>query len=326
MGRVGIWAVLFLAASVVVSPAFSAPQTDVHADAFAWPTMSVSLVLPGGPADPPSVLENGTPTQALDATPLGSADTVAIAVDHSQSMRGRPIGTALAIAKRLLQDEPSGTRIAVFAIASKAVQKTGLSKNRAKARAALAGIRIDPHYGTRLYDGVALAAHALQRAGGHRLLILITDGQETTSSVGISGAVSAALRGGVPVLPVAVSDSTYEPGLLTELARATNGAFLGNPAHSPAQAAQAAKDVRRSWRIDYVTLAKPGQTVSLRISQRGSAPVSTDVTIPDSPPAKGFFSRNERTLVIAAGVAAIVLVVLGLADRRRARSWVSHLR
>jgi hypothetical protein len=243
-------------------------------------------------------------------------------------MRGRAIGSALVIARRLLKDEPGSARIAVFAIASQAAQKTKFSRKRTNARAALASIGIDPHYGTRLYDGVALAASALQRAGGrHKVLILISDGQETTSTTDVEDAGTAALKAHMPVLSVGVVDSTYEPDVLTALARATKGAFLGDPTRSPAQAAQAAADVRRTWRIDYLTTAKPGDTVSLSVSQPGSTPVSTDVTIPGELPPKTFFARNERTLILIAGTAAIVLIALGLASRRRAgESWISQPR
>jgi VWA domain-containing protein len=328
VARVGVYAALCLLAAFVAGPALSASQPSIRVDGFARPVMAVSTVLSARSTDAPSVFENGVPAHVVDALPVGSGSTVALVVDHSQSMRGRAIGSALLIARRLLKDEPGSARIAVFAIASKATQKTTFSRKRADARAALAGIGIDPRYGTRLYDGVALAANALRRAGGeHKVLILISDGQETTSVTGVEGAAGAALKAHVPVLPVGVADSTYEPDVLASLARGTEGAFLGDPTRSPAQVAQAADDVLRTWRVDYLTTAKPGDTVSLSVSQPGSAPVSTDVTIPGEPPPRSFFARNERTLIIIGGAAALVLIALGLTSRRRGGgSWVSQPR
>jgi Mg-chelatase subunit ChlD len=326
--RVGVCAILGLLLALLAGPALSASEPVIRVDTLARPMLTVSTVLSGKSTDKPTVFENETPARVVDALPVGRADTVALVVDHSQSMRGRAIATALVIARDLLQDEPSSTRIAVFAIASQAVQKTKFSTQRANARAALAGVGIDPHYGTKLYDGVALAASALGRAGGkHKVLVLVTDGQETTSSTDVDGAATAALKARASILPVAVLDTTYKPDVLTTLARATRGAFLGAPARSPAQAAQAAKDVRGTWRIDYLTAAKPGDTVSLSVSQPGSTPVSTDVTIPGAPPAKSFFARNERAIIGLVGAAAIVLIALGLAGRRRGTgSWVSQPR
>jgi Mg-chelatase subunit ChlD len=329
VARVGVFAALCLVAALLAGPALSEPQPAIHVDTFARPMLAVSTVLSGNSTETPSVVENETPEHVISASPVGRADTIALLVDHSQSMRGAAIATALVIARHLLQDEPPSTRIAVFAIASKAVQKTKFAKKRAKARAALASIGIDPHYGTKLYDGVALAANALRQADGqHKMLILVTDGQETTSTTDVVGAANAALKARAAILPVVVVDSTYEPDVLSSLARATRGAFLGDPARSPAQAAQAARDVRKTWRIDYITAAKPGDTISLSVSQPGSTPVSTDVTIPGSPPAKSFFARNERLLVgLVAGV-AILLIALGFAGRRRAggEPWISQTR
>jgi Mg-chelatase subunit ChlD len=329
VARVGVCAVLCLLAALLAGPALSESQPAVQVDTLARPMLAVSAALSGTSTDTPSVVENETPVHVVDALPVGRADTVALVVDHSQSMRGAAIATALVIARRLLQDEPSSVRIAVFAIASEAVQKTKFSAKRANARAALASVGIDPHYGTRLYDGVALAANALRRAGGrHNVVILVTDGQETTSATNVVGAANAALKARAAVLPVAVVDSTYKPDVLTTLARATRGAFLGDPARSPAQAAQAASDVRKTWRIDYLTSAKPGDTIRLSVSQPGSTPVSADVTIPGSPPTRSFFARHERLLIGLVGGAAIALIVLGLAGRRRAGggSWISQTR
>jgi hypothetical protein len=322
--RGGIFAVICLLATAVAASALSDSPPPVQVDAQAWPMLAVSTVLSGRSTVPPSVLENGAPARVVDARPVGRGDTVALVVDHSQSMLGNPVDTALAIARRLLGDEPRSARIAVFAVASTVVQKTGFSQNRGNARAALAGIGIDPRYGTRLYDSVAVAAHALESAGGrHKVLILITDGQETTSATGWVGAAEAADAAGVAVLPIGVADWTYEPDVLATLARATRGAFIGDPTRSPSQAGQAADDVRRTWRIDYLTSTQPGDRVKLSISQPGSTPVKTDLTIPGAAPAKSFFARNQRTLVIVGVAAAIVLIVLGLAGRSRAsRSWV----
>jgi Mg-chelatase subunit ChlD len=329
VARVGVCATFCILAAFLAGPALSDSQPAIQVDTLARPILAVSAVLSDNSTDMPSVVENETPVHVVDASPVGRADTVALVVDHSQSMRGTVIATALVIARSLLQDEPASTRIAVFANASQAVQKTKFSKKRRKARAALASVGIDPHYGTKLYDGVALAANALRRTTGrHKVLILITDGQETTSATNVVGAANAALKARAAVLPVAVVDSTYKPDVLTTLARATRGAFLGDPAHDPAQAAQAASDVPKIWRIDYLTSAKPGDTISVSVSQPGSAPVSTDVTIPGSPPAKSFFARNERLIVGLVAGAAILLIALGFAGRRRAggEPWISQTR
>ena len=109
------------------------------------------------------------------------------------------------------------------------------------------------------------------------------------------------------VYPVAIKDRTAQTGPLAMLARATHGAFFGSKTEpSSGEYAAIASDIRRTWRIDYTTTARPGSTITVRVAQPGSRPLAAGVTIPGSPP-------HQFLTVTRAGVLAIVaVVVLGL--------------
>jgi von Willebrand factor type A domain len=301
---------------LLLAPAIAA-ATRIHVDTETFPTLAVSVVLPHESSSPPRLFEDGRRVSLLYASNVGRASTVALAVDHSQSMHGQALRSAIAVAKRLLGDKRAKDRIAVFEIGSKAVQLTDFSRQTAAADRALDRISLDRHYGTALYDGVALASHALQREGGaDRVLILVTDGQETTSTTTISDAAAVAADANVAVYPVAIKNLTYKPGTLDMPARATRGAFFGEATRSAATEYTAiANDIRRTWRLEYTTAGRPGDTVTLRVVDAGAPPIVTRVKIAGAT-GSSFLSRTLVLLLAFAVVAGVVLTVLLRATHR----------
>jgi hypothetical protein len=312
-------------AGLVPGPAGA--ETRVWVDTESWPTLVVSVSLPRESGSSLRLFENGLPVRIINVSSVGRASTMALAVDHSRSMHGRALRTAVAIARQLLALKQPRDRIAVFAIGSKAVQRTKFSTSASAADQALRRIALDRQYGTALYDGVALAARALRDEKGRaNALILLTDGQETTSRKGISDAVLVALNAHVPVYPVAIDDLTYLPDPLRKLARATRGVFVEATAESAStDYAAIAADIRRSWRIEYRTAARPGDTITLRIAQAGSAPQIVRVAIPKEPPNKPLISRGA-VVGLTAGVAGglVLLLLLSMRMARAPRPPVSR--
>ena len=285
----------------------------VRVDTAAFPTLAVSVVLPRMSNTPPRLYEDGQRVPLLYASNVGRSHTFVLAVDHSQSMHGRSLRIAIGIARRLVTDKAPGDRVAVFAIGSKALQLTRFSTSTHVLEKALQRIRLDADYGTALYDGVARAARALHAEGGEdKVLLLITDGQETTSKNPVSTAAAVAAQNRVAVYPVAIPNVTYEPGTLDTLARATRGAFFGASTRSSSSDYRAtASDIRRTWRIDYITAGRPGETMTLRIAQRGSPAQSTRFTIPAGTSTRtGFTSRRTILFAILAALGMIALLVL----------------
>jgi hypothetical protein len=308
-------------AFVTFLPPSATAATRIHVDTEAYPTLGVSVVLPHESASPPRVFENGRLVSIRYARAVGRASTIALAVDHSQSMHGQALHNAVAVARRLLADKRPGDRIALFAIGSKAVQLTDFSRSSLAAEKALGRLAVDGHYGTALYDGVVLAARALQRERARdKVLILVTDGQETTSQAGFGDAATAAGAGNFPVYPVAIADVAYKGEELSGLARATRGVFFGaatGPSRTNYRAIAA--DLRRTWRLEYTTTARVGDAITLRVVQSGSPPQIASVTIGHAS-AKKSFPFVAVALVLGVLAAVVVLLVVLRARRGRARS------
>ena len=313
VGRVSACAVACLLVSA--SSAAAGTARRIHVDTGAFPSITVSVVLPPG-STAPTVTENGLPVHVTYASNVGRASTIALVVDHSRSMHGPALRKAVAVARRLLAGKHPRDRVALFSVAAKAAQLTRFSRSTSVAARALGTLHVPRRYGTALYDAVILAAHALARQPGHsKVILLVSDGQETTSTHDITAAVAAANRAGVPVYPVAIANPTYRPGLLNGLARATRGAFFGGPTRSPASAAALAVDVANTWRIEYTTALPLGESLVVRVSRNGSPPVRALAKIPAAPPAHA--TALTRAPIVIGVLAVIGLMLVLLAIRRR---------
>jgi hypothetical protein len=97
---------------------------------------------------------------------LGREQSIVLAIDHSQSMHGRPLSDAVAAARVFVEEKPLPDRIAVVSFASQALNLSPLSSSTTDADGALVAISTDRVYGTALYDAVVLAAHELRAQGG----------------------------------------------------------------------------------------------------------------------------------------------------------------
>jgi hypothetical protein len=310
--------VLLAAASLHGAAALGAApaSTSIFIDTAAWPTIAVSVVLPRASTTPPTVFENGLRVKLVSAVNVGRADAAVVAVDHSLSMRGKALRTARGVAGALLLDRQPGERIAVVAIASKAVKLAPFSRTSRARERAIGKITVDRRYGTALYDGVVLAANALShQAGARKVIFLVTDGQGTTGTAGIAEAAAATALARATVYPVMIDSATYLPRGLRELSRATQGAFLGAETRSGSTDYTAiASDVRRTWRLVYTTTATPGSTVAVKIAEPGAAAVTASTVMPGKAPTKSIFKGHA---VVLGGIAIFIIVSLVFLASRR---------
>jgi tight adherence protein B len=192
---------------------------------------------------------------------------------------------------------------------------------------------VDSKPGTALYDALALSAQMLGREQGRsRVVVLLTDGQDVSSESSLPAAVTAAQKAGALVYPIGVgaSDTTKAP--LAAMARKTGGAYHGAATSSALSSVYSAisSELRRTWRLEYVTGASPGHTVHLRVSVDPDGAASTDVTVPESfAPAKPHggglpapFYSALGGLVMVLMVAFLVLTAVGLLFAGGSGSWL----
>ena len=268
---------------VVAAPAAQAGLRVQGLDASSYPTIRLTAVTSAQSAAPPSLTENGQPVSALRAENLGRAKSVVLAVDRSQSMRGAPLANAVAAARAFIASKPAPDRVAVATFATRPVMLTEFSTARIDADSALRSISIDKVQGTTLYDALVRAASTLESeplAG--KVIIVVTDGNETRSDASRADAIAAARKAGAAVYVVAIESPQFNPGPLRAIAAQTGGAYRGTSSSAELTRVYAsiAAELKRTWRLEYLTAARPGELLSLRASAPSLGAVSANLEVP----------------------------------------------
>jgi Ca-activated chloride channel family protein len=111
--------------------------------------------------------------------------------------------------------------------------------------------------GTSIYDSViATSSDLLAREPGRKTIILLTDGQDTTSRLKLGDAVNEALRAEVVIYAIGIGDAAFhgvDEGTLKKLCEETGGrAFIPKSARDLDQAfAQLEQDLRQQYLLAY---------------------------------------------------------------------------
>src|SRR5581483_5972300 len=282
-----------------------------------YPSVTISVVTGTPAAQAPRLLENGTPVTAADAVNLGRSATIVLAIDRSRSMAGQSIADASAAADTFVTTKPAGDSIGVLAFGSSALRLTSFSTSTIDADGALRTISVDRHPGTALYDAIVMGAGELAgRSEGGRVLIVLTDGKDVSSRAKLADAIAAARSAGVAVYPIAIAGPEYTPQPLQQLAAATGGIFFRASDSSALTGvyARIASQLSRTWQISYLTAARPGDALNLRVTVPGQGAAARDVQVPAGPggatappgPSRLLPDRFYRS---AAGTAVLALTI-----------------
>lgn len=303
-------------------------------DTSGFPEIRVTAVTGVGDGRP-HITENGAPVTGLQSANLGNAKSIVLAVDRSQSMAGHKLLDAAAAAKLFVDSKGAADRVQIIAFGKHAVALTRFSSSSADSDAALVGIQADPQQGTALWDAVVRASAELryENAPGH-VVLLVTDGQDVSSTASFTAAVAAARAARAAVYAVGIAGRGFTPGPLRELAADTGGTFLqaSSSAQLSALYASISRSLTHTWQLSYVTAARPGDSLSIRVGVPGSSSVRS-VAIGDAGavsvvPQPSLLPRSVWTsrlapIALGLGVGLLVLVAVGFGLAARTGSWLS---
>ena len=208
-----------------------------------------------------------------------------LAIDRSQSMRGAPLANAIAAARSFLASKPAADRLAVASFATKPQILTDFSTERSDLDGALRGIQVDPAQGTTLYDAIVRASNTLaSEALQARVIIAVTDGNETRSSASLNEAIAAARKARTAIYVVAIESAKFNPTPLRKLAEQTGGAYHGTSSSAAltSEYAKIAAELRRTWLLDYATAVRPGDTAFLEATWDDQKSVPHPLALPAS--------------------------------------------
>ncbi|MGH2972189.1 MAG: type II secretion system F family protein [Gaiellaceae bacterium] len=323
-------------AFLVLAPAAAASVRIAGVDTSGYPEVRVTVVAPDGAAQP-RLFENGAPAAGLQAVNLGRAKSVVLAVDRSQSMAGASIRNAAAAARAFVAAKGANDQVEIVTFGHQAVSLTGFSSLGADADAALGGLGVDPHPGTALWDAVVRAATALAQQGQPgRVIVVVTDGQDVSSTATFAAAVAAADRAHAAVYTIGIDGPGFTPAPLRELAADTGGLYreASSSAQLSALYGSIARQLSHTWQLRYVTAARPGAGVTLSASIAGAGTASRAVSLPDTglsslqsaPPSsllpRSAWSSSLAPVVLVGAVGILVLLAYWFAAGARRGSWL----
>ena len=251
-------------------------------DFGAYPQVGATVVTSTASTRAPNMFENGRRVVGLQAVNLGRCKNVVLALDSSRSMAGKPLAAAAAAATAFVASKPACDRIALVTFGRHASQQGAFSSATIDADNALRTLAIGANSGTALWDAVDLSARLLASQPGGRVLVLLTDGNDVGSRASEDEALSSLHHAGAVVYPVAFGSKADASGL-KRLASQTGGSFHGAAAGGALTAiySSIARELRRTWRVRYLTTARPGDKLDLKASVGRLGADHRSVAVPD---------------------------------------------
>jgi len=145
--------------------------------------------------------------------------TVALGVDRSWSMAGKPLALAKQASTSFLNQLKTGDRSMVVAIGNSADVIAPLSTDRFTQARAIAAL--DPWSTTALRDSIIAALDRLEPEPGRQALVLFSDGNDRYSRASEAEVIARARRSNALIYPITIGKQ--RPPLLAELAVLTGG-------------------------------------------------------------------------------------------------------
>ena len=316
-----------LAALSLLGPAGASAAIHVRAvDTAGYPHVRVSVVTDRPSKTAPTLRENDRPVNGATAVNLGNAKSVVLAIDRSQSMRGKPLTTALAAAKAFVDAKPGSDAIAVSTFASQALPLTPFSTSTTDSDVALRSIAVDSHPGTKLYDDLMLDVEGLSHeASPGKVIIVVTDGNETASHASLDDVILSARKAHVAVYVIGIESRLFAPDELKRLAAGTGGRYYAaaSPGYLHQIYSSIADELSRTWQIEYLTAARPGDKIDVTASVKGQGVVSSSAVISGEEtvkPSSGALPTSAfsggGTLLLALVVGLLVLLAFRMLFRK----------
>jgi tight adherence protein B len=254
-------------------------------DVSGYPTVRATVVTDRLTSQPPTMTENGRPAAGLSAENLGRAKSIVVAIDRSRSMVGTPFEDAVAAAREFIAAKPLQDRIQVVVFGRRAESLTSFSTATIDADAALRTLEVEATAGTALYDALVLAStSAATEELPARVVILLTDGDDASSQSDLAGAIESARDAGVTVYAIGIEGNRFDPGVLQQMARETGGSYYGTASTDALTDVYASigEELRRTWQVEFVSAALPGERASFRAVAEGEASPAVTSEIPGS--------------------------------------------
>jgi VWFA-related protein len=177
---------------------------------------------------------------------------VGVLIDHSGSMEKR-IDDAKAAALEFFKDiMKQGDRAFVAGFASDPSRNAPFVTQISTLEAQVEGMP-RPAGGTSLYDAIVTGLYRFRNLQGRKALVVITDGEDTTSRLTWDDMTSYLRSARVPVYFIGIGIGAFSGGAIKSIAAETGGLayFIGNTKQLPETYKQLEKELRSQYLIAY---------------------------------------------------------------------------
>jgi Ca-activated chloride channel family protein len=196
-----------------------------------------------------TIFEDDTP-QAITAFVSGEFPAaVALAIDRSVSMAGRPLTMARTAGRAFVAGLKPDDRAMLIGISGEVDVLAPLSADKGPLLKALDAL--DPWSTTSLHDALIRSIDLLEGETGRRAIVLLSDGEDRYSKASAADVLERARRSDVLIYPIAISRKRAP--LFAELATVSGGRsfHLKDPRDLSPTLKTIAEDVRSQYLIGY---------------------------------------------------------------------------
>jgi tight adherence protein B len=324
MRRVALCALAAVAACVAAAAATAADAVRVTPiGRVPFPERGYVVSVPEQSAPDSSrvvVRENGRVVQDLDVAPVTSSGLqvgVVLAIDASDSMRGRPAAAAHDAARAFVTRRVDSQKVGIVTFNSGVDVRLPLSGSTAALERALV-VAPPLAYGTRIYDAIDTSLRLLARAGlSSGSIVLLSDGADLGSTRTIADVITKARAAHVRVFTVGLRSGSFDFRPLRTLADATGGAFVETADSGRLVSIYA--DLSRRFASEYVIRyrsdARPRSHVGVTIAVGGIGAAAAEYVAPTPAGVKPYHrSAVSRLVTSPAAPFALSLLVAALAS------------
>jgi tight adherence protein B len=285
---------------------------EVESRRFPQMEMTVSIDGSVSPKDI-TVTENGRQAPVVKVQTLsqsGRQFDVILALDTSDTMRGKPLSVALAAARDFISKLAPNIPLGLVTFSDRPRILQSISTDHAGALAALGSIA-QTQYGTALYDAVASASELFAGDTQHNILLL-SDGQPDIGSQGtLQSAIEAARAKRVAVFTVQFGNKfgdEQDISGLRPLAARTGGTHTSTvESELSAVYVALASQLSHQYVVTYKSVSPPGSQVTLEVS----TPFGSDTSLVLNPVPPPSIAPPSRAPAILRGTVGL-LIALGL--------------
>ena len=195
---------------------------------------------------------------------------VAVAIDVSGSMKGKPLDSARGAVRTFMERMGPRDKGAVISFGEKVTVVQDLTNDRNALNGALDSLAAVGN--TTLYDGIYQAIQTVSKqALGRRAVVVITDGEDTHSSLKLEDVIDIARKTNTPVSVIALGQVKMEP--MERLVRLTGGSMSVAPSdeHLQQRTAEMSDLLRKQYVLRYQApdSRTPDNEVELVLNQGG---------------------------------------------------------